>query len=151
MNAPLALPLPPVVVSQHVAAAPEAAFRAFAADFGKWWPLATHSIGQAEAATAAIEPRAGGRVYERTKSGAEHLWGTVTAWEPPRRIAFTWHVGRPPSDEQVVEVTFAPEGAGCLVRLEHRGWIAGGEERRGNYAKGWTAILGERFAGHLRG
>ena len=143
-----ALPLPPVLVAVRIAAAPEAAFRAFVQDFGRWWPLATHSIGQAEATGAAIEPRIGGRVFERTKTGAEHLWGTVTLWEPPRRLAFTWHVGRPPSDEQTVEVSFTPDGAGCLVRLEHRGWAAGSAERRANYEKGWTAILGERFARH---
>lgn len=149
MTAPIALPLPPVVVEIRVAAAPDAAFRAFTTDFGRWWPLASHSIGQADAATAAIEPLLGGRIYERTTSGAEHLWGTVTAWEPPRRLAFTWHVGRPPSDEQTVEVRFAPDGAACRIRLEHRGWTAGSEERRGNYEKGWTAILGQRFAAHL--
>jgi uncharacterized protein YndB with AHSA1/START domain len=141
-----ALPLPPVIVTVRIAAVPEAVFRAFVQDFGRWWPLATHSIGQAEALMAAVEPRLGGRVFERTKSGAEHLWGAVTLWDPPRRIAFTWHVGRPPSDEQIVEVNFAPDGAGCLVRLVHRGWAAGAEERRGNYQQGWTAILGQRFA-----
>ena len=41
------------------------AFNVFTQEHGAWWPLATHHIGAAPAETAIIEPRVGGRWFER--------------------------------------------------------------------------------------
>jgi hypothetical protein len=64
----------PVRKSITVPWQPEAAFRRFTAGMADWWP----------GATCEIEGRVGGRVFETGPDGAEHLWGTVTLWEPPR-------------------------------------------------------------------
>jgi hypothetical protein len=37
---------------------------------GTWWPLTTHKIGNAKAVDAVIEPRIGGRWYERGEDGS---------------------------------------------------------------------------------
>lgn len=37
-----------------------------------------------------FESHPGGRIDERTPDGAEHDWGEVLAWEPPRRLAYLW-------------------------------------------------------------
>src|SRR6266576_3907431 len=62
-------------------------------------------------AEAVFEPQVGGRVYSMTASGQEHEWATVTAWEPPSRVAVDWHVtaGKPSTE---LEVRFVPEGDG---------------------------------------
>ena len=39
-----------------------------------------------------------------------------------------------------VEVTFAPEGPGSRVELEHRGWD-GADRPAGRYANGWEVVL----------
>jgi len=44
------------------------------ADFDRWWPR-EHHIGSADLGEAALEPRAGGRWYERDVDGAECGWG----------------------------------------------------------------------------
>lgn len=106
--------------------------------------LATHSLGQQDAETCAIEGRVGGRVYERLRNGAERSWGTVLVWEPPRRIVLTWHPGRDERMQQEVEVRFSLDGAGTVVQLEHRGWEALGEdalEVRAQYEGGWEIVL----------
>ena len=132
-----------------VKASPERAFEVFTAEMAGWWPMTTHSIGEENVEHVEIEPRVGGRFFERTKDGVEHLWGTVTAWEPPTPIAYTWHPGYSTDEQQDVEITFTPEGDGTRVDLVHTGW-----ERRGakaakmyaGYDEGWDYVLGERFA-----
>lgn len=96
-----------------------------------------------------FEGRVGGRVYETAPDGTEHLWGTVTEWDPPRRIVFTWHPGRPVDTRQEVEVTFQLAGEGSRTDLVHSGWEHLGEraaEIRANYDTGWDVVLG-RYAG----
>ena len=140
---------PPIRKSVTVSAPPETAFRRFTAEMSSWWPLASHSVGQREAESVTMEGRPGGRIVERIRGGRECVWGTITAWEPPRRVAFTWHPGDDPARAQDVEVRFTPEGAATRVELEHSGF-----ERLGALAKrahrgyplGWAYVLG-RYAG----
>ena len=53
------------------------AFSVFTEHFGSWWPLATHKIGKTDAVTAIIEPKRGGRWFERSADGTECDWGRV--------------------------------------------------------------------------
>lgn len=141
--------IPPIEKSIVVPWDPESAYRRFAERIAEWWPLETHACEPEEAETCAIEPRVGGRLYESTKDGTEHLWGTVTAWDPPRRLAFTWHPGRPAATRQDVELTFTPVEEGTRVDLIHTGWERLGkkaEETRARYVPGWDLVLGH-YAG----
>ena len=133
----------------EVAAAPDRAFRLFTEGMAGWWPVRTHSVGEDRAETVVFEPGLGGRIYERTLDGDEHVWGTVTAWEPPGRVVFTWHPGRGPDTEQDVEVRFEASGTGTRVELVHTGWERLGDRAaavRENYDGGWDLVVGERFA-----
>jgi uncharacterized protein YndB with AHSA1/START domain len=130
-----------------VAVPVETAFRVFTEQAGRWWPLATKSVGQEEAVDLLFEPRAGGRVYERLQSGVEHDWGEILVWDPPGRLAFSWHPGRAPETSQEVEIRFAPSGDGTLLELEHRGWerlVATADEIPEHYDSGWDEVL-DRF------
>jgi hypothetical protein len=57
-----------------------------------WWPLATHKIGKAKAVDTVIEPRVGGRWYERGDDGSTCDWGRVPSWEPPSRLVLSWDI-----------------------------------------------------------
>jgi uncharacterized protein YndB with AHSA1/START domain len=123
---------------------PEHAFRVFVEQIGSWWPLATKSVGLDDAVTLVIEPRLGGRVYERVRSGEEHEWGEILVWEPPRRLAFSWHPGRSSNTSQEVDVRFSARGAGTHVELEHTGWHRLGDlaaEALAHYVTGWDEVL----------
>lgn len=105
----------PIRQSVHVDCPIEDAFELFTGRFGEWWPQTSHSMGGEEAEGGAIEPFPGGRVFERTRSGDERERGRVLAWDPPRRVEFTWHEG-------TVEVEFSVEADGTRVTLTHSGW-----------------------------
>jgi uncharacterized protein YndB with AHSA1/START domain len=125
---------------------PDEAFRIYTEGIATWWPLETHSpSGKAE--TVVMEPREGGRLYERTRDGEEVDWGEILVWEPPHRVVHTWHLGRHAVTE--VEVRFTAQGDGTRVELVHRGWESHGNyaaEVRAQYDGGWDYVFGERYA-----
>lgn len=134
----------PVRASVTVGLPPEDAFERFTAGIAEWWPLESHSVGGERAESVVFEGRAGGRVYEVLHGGAEERWGEVLEWDPPTRIVYTWHPGRPPSTAQTVAVEFAPAPEGTELSVEHAGWERLGEEAgdiRPRYVEGWPMVL----------
>ena len=100
-------------------------FRTFTAGQNDWWPRA-HHIGKCERFTAIVEPRAGGRWFERGDDGSECDWGRVLVWEEPHRIVLCWQLDAEwhydPDLHTEVEVRFVPESRQrTRVDLEHRG------------------------------
>jgi uncharacterized protein YndB with AHSA1/START domain len=125
----------------------ERAFDLFTERASEWWPFASHSVHGERAVEAVFEAREGGRFYERAEGGEEADWGRVLVFEPPRRFVLQWLVD--PRCAGEVEVTFAPEGDGTRVELEHRGWEQYGDDAStmmSGYASGWEHVL-SRYAG----
>jgi uncharacterized protein YndB with AHSA1/START domain len=122
----------------------DAAFELFTRDIGSWWPVDTHHA-RGDVVAVVFEARLGGRIYERCRDGAEADWGEVLAWEPPRRVVFTWAPGRGPGGPTEVEVRFTAEGpATTRVEVEHRGWERLGDlaqKTRTSYLNGWPGVL----------
>ena len=103
----------------------EVAWRVFTEQMGTWWPLAMYKIGKAAAVDAVIEPRVGGRWYERGDDGSTCDWGRVLAWGPHARLVLTWDITADwqydPALQTEIEVRFIAEGeASTRVELEHR-------------------------------
>jgi len=152
--------VPPIRREILVEADPAAAFEVFTADLGRWWPLgelSVHGVRGRHATVSFEEMSLGARIVERT-AGEDTVWGTVTRWDPPKAVAFTWHPGYSADRASQVEVTFAaagtaPDGtAQTLVRLEHTGWEAFAEPAaaRAEYDEGWPFVLGQ-YAEHVAG
>ena len=110
-----------------MACPPEKAFRTWTERIATWWP-ADHTVTGEGDLLVVLEPRVGGRLFERTRGGDEHDWGRVTVWEPPRRLGYTWHLRADRSDATDVEIRFVPAGGGTRVEIEHRGWERLGAE-----------------------
>lgn len=126
----------------------ESAFKRFTAGIGSWWPLDTHSVRPERADAVVFETWVGGRVYEQHEGETEALWGTVTAWDPPRRFAMTWHPGRDVETATRLEVEFDEVEEGARLRLRHTGWEALGSDAAKTcreYDRGWDPVLA-RFA-----
>lgn len=138
-----------------VALAPEAAFELFTERFGDWWPRDSHHISDTPTATAVLEAREGGRLYERAEDDSEQDWGYVRELERPERLLLAWHLtpewtfDPEPARATEVEVTFAPDGNGTRVTLEHRGFEVHGDAGPGMRESvgsegGWPQLL-ERY------
>ena len=108
-----------------VKAPPEVAWKVFTERMGTWWPLAVYKIGKAPAVDAVVEPRVGGRWYERGNDGSTCDWGSVLSWEPPSRLVLSWDITADwhydANLKTEIEVRFIAEGASATrVELEHR-------------------------------
>jgi uncharacterized protein YndB with AHSA1/START domain len=149
----------PVVKKITVACTLEEAFRYFTADFSMWWPAATHSVVayasefKDKPAAVIFEPRVGGRIFERARSGEEHVWGSVLAWEPPARVSFSFHPGRDEQQAQTVEVTFSLALEGAIVVLTHSGWEKLGTDAqtsRDSYNQGWVGVFVDGYREYIQ-
>lgn len=129
----------------------ERAFSLFTNDLDAWWPRG-HKIGAAEMAEAVLEPRAGGRWYERDADGSECEWGKVLVFEPPRRLVVTWQINAQwqhdpdPTHASEFEVRFTEEAGRTRVELEHRNIERHGEDAEQLWKAfgspgGWPGIL----------
>jgi uncharacterized protein YndB with AHSA1/START domain len=141
-----------------VEAPPERAFDVFTAGFDRWWPR-THKLGEADLQEAILEPKRGGRWYERDVDGSECEWGEVLAYEPPRRLLLSWLLDPQfeidADNPTEVEVRFTEVEGGTRVELEHRGLERfgpdGAEKMRAaiDSEGGWAGIL-DRYGEAVR-
>lgn len=139
-----AVKIEPVRKQLKVGLRVQQAFELFTAGMGKWWPLATHSVGEEQAETCFFERWVGGRIVEVLKDGTQSEWGRVLVWEPFYKVSFSWYPGRAPDTAQEVTVTFSEIPGGSLVELVHVGWETlgkVGQARRDGYETGWDVVL----------
>ena len=141
-----------VTHSVLVPLAPDEAFELFTDRFGEWWPRDSHHISDAPAAEVILEPREGGRWYERADDGGECDWGFVREVHRPDRILLAWHLTPawkfdPDSAKATeVEVRFDAEKGQTRVTLEHRGFDVHGESGAAMRESvdsdgGWSSLL----------
>jgi uncharacterized protein YndB with AHSA1/START domain len=142
----------PIVCKVTVNASPERAFKIFTSQITAWWP-SDKTVGAKPPVAIVIEPKVGGRWFERDADGTETNWGKVLTWEPPSRTILGWQLNsRFEYDSSFLtelELTFTPtEGDKTLVVLEHRNlerYGADAERLKGQLGGGWPTFL-SRFA-----
>ena len=136
----------PLVKHATVPCPPPRAFELFTEQISAWWPMATHSVGGSPACRVDMAGHVGGHIIETLPDGTTSIWGTITAWEPPSRVAFTWHPGRNLDEATEVQVVFEPTSdTATAVTLIHGGWSArpDGIAARRNYDTGWDLVLAQ--------
>jgi uncharacterized protein YndB with AHSA1/START domain len=139
------------------------AFRIYTEHPAEWLPPEHTFISGPEAVI--MEPRAGGRFYERGADGAEVTRGTIVEWAPPGRLAVTWRIGpnwRPVFDDDhasVIVVEFSPAGAGATevavtyTHLDRHGEMAGvirsaiGNPGAGDTLRRYAEVMARHAAG----
>ena len=120
------------------------AFSTWTERTASWWP-SEHTVFHEQGADIVFEPRAGGRIYERTLDGREIDWGRIVDWDPPRRLRYLWHIATEPANATDVEIRFRSlSESETRVEIEHGGWDRLGELgapwRDANVA-GWDGVL----------
>jgi uncharacterized protein YndB with AHSA1/START domain len=156
---PMKTVITPVVKSITVECTPEEAFRYFTAEINKWWPLERHSCiahgsgFKEKPASCLFEQHRGGRIIERGHSGEEHVWGTVLVWNPPSRVAFSWHPMRDEKTAQTVDVRFSLVPKGTQVVLTHSDWEhlgANAQKESDIYNEGWEDVFVKTYGEYVR-
>jgi hypothetical protein len=134
----------PIRLAFDVACPVKRAFEVWTADIDRWWP-ADHTVSGTDDLLVVLEPRSGGRIFERTPAGIEHDWGEVTVWEPPTRFGYLWHLRRDRADATEVEIRFVEAGPRATrIEIEHRNWEVLGaqaESWRDRNRGGWATLL----------
>jgi uncharacterized protein YndB with AHSA1/START domain len=122
----------------------EVAFRVWTEQIDRWWPKG-HSRSGDLATIVCLEPRVGGRLYERTSDGVEYTWGEVFIWEPPHHLAYHWYLGSSAAQPTRVDVRFSAYADGYTqVAVTHRGPELIGElwvRTNTRFAAAWDNVL----------
>ena len=128
------------------------AFKVFT-QMTSWWPMKTHHIGKVDPESVHIEPRVGGRWFERGADGNECDWGRVLAWEPPTRLMLTWELTakweRDASFQTEIEALFIAESDEVTrVEFVHRNLDRYGDQQEQMVGAldsegGWGGMLAE--------
>jgi uncharacterized protein YndB with AHSA1/START domain len=134
----------PLRLTFRIECAPAHAFAVWTTRLSAWWPKGHTTSGDPDAVVT-LQPRLGGRIFERARDGSEVDWGEITRWEPPHLLAYRWHIGRARADATDVEVSFVDTGDGATeLRIVHSGWErlgAGGQAWREANTAGWASMV----------
>jgi uncharacterized protein YndB with AHSA1/START domain len=136
-----------VRIARNFEAPPELVWRAWTEpDILKRW-VGSDPNGSVE--SVRLDARPGGS-YEfvfRNANGEEHAAsGTYVAFEPHRRLAFTWTWRSEPGRETMIVVALEPSAGGTLMRFEHSKLWAGSSH---DYEAGWNSTF-DKFERALR-
>ncbi|HLD94618.1 MAG TPA: SRPBCC domain-containing protein [Anaerolineales bacterium] len=136
-----------VTESIYIRASKAKVFEAFVNHIGEWWPFKgkfSYSFAPESTQPKLIqfEARTGGRFYETFANGEQYEIGTITAWQPPDQLSFTWK-GEEYKAPTLVEVQFTQAEDQTKITLTHSGWEAAGlPDYAESYGVGWEEILG---------
>ena len=128
----------PLELAFTVGCPPEHAFAVWTGRTSLWWPK-SHSVTGDPGLEVILEPRPGGRIFERTPAGDEHDWGEILEWEPPRRLAYRWHLRQSPAAATRVEISFAAASGGTAVTIVHSDWHHLAQRERNE--RGWGGLV----------
>ncbi|MBX2882476.1 MAG: SRPBCC domain-containing protein [Granulosicoccus sp.] len=144
--------LEPIKKSIEVPCNQEKAFTVFVNEVNNWWPLDKNTVsamGGEVAQRVVIEPKANGKVYEIGHDETEHVWGSVTRYDPFNGITLDWHIGLPAENASEVSVEFTELDNGhTQVLLTHSRWEAFGDkaaDMRAGYDGGWVGVFEEAY------
>ena len=140
--------VPPVVKTIDLPVRATEAFEHYVRGLPQWFPLGKFFMGEAPPKECCVEAQLGGRLFERTEDGRELVWGHITTWDPPHRLAYTWQVSTTFDNAQLIELTFVDTVGGSTLTLRHSGWEKLGEHAaraREGYEGGWEFVLGHCY------
>lgn len=134
----------PLRIAFDLDCSPDHAFATWTGRATAWWPR-QHTVSHEPGAEIVFEPRAGGRIFERTSGGREIEWGAIVEWDPPRRLRYLWRIATETRSATDVEIVFRElPNSTTHVDIEHGGWDRLGDigqSWRDTNQAGWDGVL----------
>jgi uncharacterized protein YndB with AHSA1/START domain len=130
---------PPLQKSIRVRCSLDHAFAVFTARIDLWWPPSHRKFAGSE---LRLEPRTGGRFFERAPDGREATLGEVLTYDPPARLVYAWVPGSLTGPTHV-EVRFSRSDDSTLVEVTHSAGLASDvfAERVALFERAWSSVL----------
>ena len=117
-------------------------------EVGSWWHPDFYAI---PGATITLEPRAGGRLYEKNPDGAEGLWYTVTAINPERILELVGHLrpeyGGPATS--LLKLSLGEKDGVTKLAITDTLFGSIDENTRKNIGTGWQQLFEEGLKAYL--
>lgn len=120
---------------------PRAAFDLWVDEISTWWPADRRHTKDPDSRIFLLES---GRFYEQASDGLEVELGRVRDWRRPERIELDFYPGTDPEHPTRVLITFAAEGAGTRVTVEHEPTESSRDlwgDRAARYVASWERVL----------
>lgn len=117
------------------------AFALFTEKASFWWPESRRHTGDP---TSEIRLLPTGRFWERAGDGREVELGRVHEWTSPDRLVLDFYPGTDPLHPTQVVVTFAADGDGTRVTVEHGPTPASADlwtGRAPQFERSWDLLL----------
>lgn len=111
---------------------PDEAFELFTRHPSSWWPPHHVQVDRPRVGLC-FEPHVGGRYFEWNVNGDEFTWGTISDFEPGRRLRMSWRLGAgfaplEHDDCSEIEVLFDGQDGLTRVTLVHTSFGRLGED-----------------------
>lgn len=122
--------MPDVKLEATVPLPPRQAFDVFVQQMDTWWPrqgVFPYSFAPETTRPLHIrfDGREGGRYYETFADGSEYVIGTISIWNPPLELAYSWR--DPAWDGSTnIRLRFAPADDGTRVTYSQDGFESAG-------------------------
>ena len=113
--------MPDVTLEATVPLPPAPAFDIFVDGMDVWWPrrgVFPYSFAPETTRPLRIrfDGRKGGRYYETFADGSEYVIGTISVWNPPAELAYSW---RDPAWDGSTEIRLRFDAAGDGTRVTY--------------------------------
>lgn len=140
----------PLVKTIEVPCDQKKAFTVFL-EMGTWWPtnrFATSVMRGQSVKAIRVDATKGGRIVEVSSDGHEHVWGTITSYDPYDSLTLDFHVPHPSEKNpgfSLVEVRFTALAKNLTrVELTQSNWEGLGdmaEMSQKGYRQAWVMIF----------
>ena len=144
--------LEPIVKTIEVPCGQKMAFDVFLSEMDSWWPTTKFSVSahsKQAAKSLRVDPVLGGKIVEIGHDDTEHLWGTITAYDPHGAFSMDFHIGQEAASASQVAVQFSVVDAQrTRVQLTQTGWENAGEMApmlHHGYTMGWAVIFDQEY------
>lgn len=123
---------------------PARIWKAITEELQAWWGP-PYLLVDSELTELILEPRLGGRLYEKWGGSDGGIWGEVTSIRHDHWLEIRGQMGLRAPAVAIVCFEIDPVDAGCLLKFSHVATGGADSQAEAAFTKGWKELLGDRL------